>query len=156
MIFKFNFCKICTSCCEFKIYRLFLKNLLLFKNMVVVILFHVCDSYFITSTLHPAIYQGAVFDTQCFELAKTSYLFLVVLFSQLNKLIVSCADWYVYSLVQTCCFVWTSMLFVRFCYSGIWVVVNSAVHWVKSFLIVEVVRLFFRNVPHSNDSRRCC
>jgi len=39
--------------------------------MVCAILFHFCDSYFITYFLHPAVYQGVVFDTQCLEIAKT-------------------------------------------------------------------------------------
>jgi len=47
VIFKFNFCKFCTSC-GFEIYWLFLKKLLLFKNTLGAILFHFCDSYLIT------------------------------------------------------------------------------------------------------------
>jgi len=60
--------------------------------MIIAILFYFCDSYLITfNFLQPAVYQGAVFDNQCLEIAKTNYLFLVVLFSRLNKSIVSCA-----------------------------------------------------------------
>jgi len=42
--------------------------------------------------LHLAVGQGVIFDTQCLEIAKLNYLFLVVHSLQLKKPVVSCAD----------------------------------------------------------------
>jgi len=53
---------------------------MLFKNVVGAILFHFCDSYLISLIFTTAVYQGVVFDTQCLEIARTNYMFLVVLF----------------------------------------------------------------------------
>jgi len=51
------------------------------------------------------LFHCVVFDTQlCLEIAKTNYLFLAVLYSHLNKLTDSCADWVVWNLVASTIF----------------------------------------------------
>jgi len=58
----------------------FPKKLLLFKNMFGAILFYFCYSYLITLIVASRGYQGVDFCTRPLEIAKTKYLFLVVIF----------------------------------------------------------------------------